>query len=162
MNLDRQLQSLIDEAPQYGVPSPVMAQGVIPVLKLLAQQLQHLDYYVMQTEDGNWIVTTLLHREKPQPAKKVIYAFATRQDAASFQGISQKQIQMQTTPVTHLLFELFALNQVDSIVFMDTPGNVEQGKEIQRKMLQDLIQQKLKSLKPPEVRPSTSIPPHWA
>ena len=41
MYLDEQLQILINEAPQYGVPALVMEKAVVPVLRLFANELQH-------------------------------------------------------------------------------------------------------------------------
>ncbi len=48
MYLDEQLQILINEAPQYGVPTSVMEEAVTPTIKFLASQLQHREYYVLQ------------------------------------------------------------------------------------------------------------------
>ncbi len=147
MNLDEQLEILLHEAPENGVPLLVMEKAISPVLKLFAKQLQHPIYYILQNRDRNWILTTLSHRDKPQAENTVIYAFATREDAISFQGIADSQILIASIPVTHLLFQIFALNQIDSIIFMEQPGNINQGKEIERVRLQNMIQQQIMRLK---------------
>ncbi|MGK7877942.1 MAG: hypothetical protein AB4426_32930 [Xenococcaceae cyanobacterium] len=161
MDLDQQLRILIDEAPQYGVPSQVMEQAVTPVLKLFADQLQHLEYQVLQTLDRGWVLTTLSNRDQPKLQKKVIYAFPTLKDAANFQGTSDPQIMAMPVPVTHILFQMFALKQVDSIIFMETPGNLNTGTEVHRADLQNLIQKQLQKLGSPRSKPG-KIPPNIA
>ncbi|MFM7436990.1 MAG: hypothetical protein ACKO2V_00040 [Snowella sp.] len=162
MKLEQQFQLLLDEAPQHGVPTLVMQEAVIPALKQLAKRLRHANYYVIQTAGGDWVLTVLLHREKPQPEKKVIYAFASREDAAKFCEINEQISQVVKIPLANLLFELFAWEPVDSIIFMDTPGNQKQGKEMPRSALQAMIQEGLKNLPPPRQRRSRQMPPDIA
>ncbi len=143
--LDQQLQALINEAPQYGVPSAVMETAVSPVLKLFALQLQHPNYYLLVSANQSLIVTTLSHRQQPQAEKRVIYGFSSEKEAQAFQGVANSSLNIVSFPVTHLLFELFALKEVDSLIFMD--NSLEQGKEIQRDNLQKAIQQQIQQLK---------------
>ncbi len=154
MEIEQQLQTLIDDAPKYGVPPLVMQRAVTPVLALFAQQLEHLEYYVLQNLQEDWILTTISQPERPEQEKKVIYAFATLEDAATFQGSADPNILAVALPVTHILFELFPLQQVDSIIFLKTPGNLQSGVEIERAKLQSLIQQKIQQL--------NKIPPNLA
>jgi hypothetical protein len=160
MNLDQQLKILIDEAPQYGVPAVAMQRAIAPVLKAFANQLQHLQYFVCQTPEQDWIVTTLSHRDRPQQEKQVIYAFPTYLDAANSQGASDSPLQVAALPVTHLLFQLLAMEPVDSLIFLEIPDNLEKGTEIERSHLQALVQQQLQQLTPPST--PSNIPPHWA
>lgn len=162
MKLDRQLQILIDEAPQHGVPSLVMEQVVSPVLKAFATQLQHLEYYVLQSRDRDWVVSTISHIERPQQEKQVIYAFSTSQDATNSQENFDLQMTSVSLPVTHILFQLFALESVDSIIFLETPGKLEKGTEIFRARLQESIQKQLQQLKTPPNPKSKNIPSNLA
>lgn len=161
MNLNQQLRTLIEEAPEYGVPAQVMEQAVTPVLKLLAERLQHLEYYTLQTLEGDWVSTILSSSAQPQVEKKVIYAFATVKDAATFGGTENPQILAAAVPVAHILFQLFALKDVDSILFMDTPGNLSTGIEIRRADLQKLVQMQLQQLGSPS-GPHRDVPPDLA
>jgi hypothetical protein len=153
MELEQQLKSLIDDAPKYGVPPLVMQRAVTPVLALLAQKLDYLEYYVLQNLEEDWILTTISKQNQPEAEKKVIYAFATLQDAATFQGSADPSILAIALPVTHILFKLFPLQQVDSIIFLKTPGNLQSGVEIERAKLQILIQQQIQQLNkiPPNI-----------
>ena len=45
MELEQQLQTLIKDAAEFGIAPIVLQQAVAPVLKLLAQQLNHLEYF---------------------------------------------------------------------------------------------------------------------
>jgi len=143
MDLEAQLQALIDEAPQDGNMPEAVANAVVPVLRAIAEQLQHREYYVLQTTDWRWMLTALRDPEQPEREKQAIYAFATHQDAARFQGSADPQAMAAPVPVTHVLFQLFAMEAADSVVVLDAPGNLSDGIEVPRRQLQALIEQQL-------------------
>lgn len=161
MNLDKQIQLLIDDAPQDGITPQVVVE-IAPVLKLLAEQLRHFQYYILQNLEQQWVLTTLTNRAKPNVEKRVIYAFPTLQDVsvASTTGIDPNVIAVPI-PVTHILFQLTALETVDSIVFLETPGDLNNGIEVRREDLQNLIQVQLKQNSPPNAT-RNQIPPDIA
>jgi len=161
MDLDRQIKVLIDEAPQDGVTPQVVA-AVAPVLVLLASRLRHLEYYILQNLDRDWVVTTLSDRANPKVTKRVIYAFPTLADVSAVAVSEQDpQIVAAPLPVTHILFQLFALETVDSIIFFDTPGELNKGTEIQRGELQKLIKLQMQPRSTP-ASPFHQIPPDIA
>lgn len=160
MNLDKQIQVLVDDAPQDGVTRQVIA-AIAPVLKLLAQKLRHSQYYILQNLDQSWILTTLSNRAT-NVEKCVIYAWATLQDVpvASTIGLDADVIAVPI-PVTHLLFQLTALEGVDSIIFFTTSGDLNSGIEMKREDIQNLIQLQLKQ-NPPVTSIPSQIPPDIA
>lgn len=160
MNLNEQVQILCQEAPNYGVPRQVMEKAIAPVLIELAQSLQQSSYFVLQTRDRAWQTTTLSHRNHPTQRKTVIYAFARREHTRHFPDIATANLDLSEIPVIDLLFQLFALEQVDSLIFLDNRGNQEKSKEIQRQALQQRVEQNLRSLSP-SPQPS-SVPSTWA
>ncbi|WP_035798153.1 hypothetical protein [Crocosphaera chwakensis] len=161
MYLDEQLEILIHEAPQQGVPISVMEKAVVPTLKLFASQLQHEQYYVLHGKNHSWLSTILSNRKNPKEEKRVIYAFATKKDAETFQGIINPEISIISIPVTHLLFQLFSVESIDSMIFQEVPGNKESQAEISRAKLQNIIQQQLRALKS-KPRKNNNIPPNLA
>ncbi|WP_088242235.1 hypothetical protein [Calothrix rhizosoleniae] len=148
MDLDIQIQSLIDDAPQDGV-TPQLIAIIAPVLNAIAQQLRHHQYYILQNLQESWVVTTLSNRTNSTLQKRVIYAFPTLQDVAtgSSSGLDA-QVTAMPIPVIHILFQLVALESVDSIVFLETPGTDTDCVEILRAELQKKIQKQLKSIPP--------------
>ncbi len=160
MNLEQQIQKLIDDAPQDGDLPLVIKQAIAPVLKLFASRLKHLDYYILQNFSQSWVITTLRAKnsDSATKGKKVIYAFTTAKDATAFQGDSTPEVVAWPIPVTHILFQLFALHQVDSIIFLETPGNLSRGTEVRRSDLQQLIQSQLQEFK----TNSGNVPPDIA
>ena len=92
MKLKAQLHILSREAVNYGLAPVVMEEAVNPVLAAMARQLKHLQYYVVQNSQGDWLLTTLAHRRQPQQEKRVIYAFATEKMALS----AQKYVSIMT------------------------------------------------------------------
>lgn len=161
MDLDQQIQFLVDHAPQDGT-TPNLIAAIAPVLKLLASQLRHSEYYILQTLDEGWVITTLSNRTQPEVQKNVIYAFSTLKDATDFQSVSDPQILAAPIPVTHILFQMLALETVSSTVFFDTPGNLTAGIEVRRDDLQNLISTQLQhSQSVPRSYPS-NLPPDIA
>ncbi len=162
MELDQQLQVLIDQAPQDGT-MPQVIVAIAPILKFLAQQLKHTQYYIMQSLNGRWVSTTLSHNHQPDLEKTVIYAYATRQDAFTNPSLRRDLEAIATPiPVTHLLFQLLALDTVDSLVFFETPGTVNAAIEVKRDEVQELITTHLQRLKQGELGGKPSIPPNLA
>jgi len=139
MDLNQQIQLLIDSAPQDGL-MPKVVKAIEPALKLLATQLKHSQYYVVQTTDGNWVMTTLRNRTQPTLEKKVVYAFPTFQDIASGPySFQDPHLIALAIPVTHILFQMMAIEAIDSTVFFETPGDPTSGTEVRRADLQNLI-----------------------
>ncbi|MBE9041383.1 hypothetical protein IQ235_11380 [Oscillatoriales cyanobacterium LEGE 11467] len=140
MNVDAQIRVLIENAPQDGT-TPRIIQTIAPVLKAIAGQLSHAQYYILQTLNQDWVLTTLSNRAQPDREKKAIYAFSTLEDAkASVRTPLNPNLVAVALPVTHILFQMVALENVDSTIFFDIPGNGDKGTEVKRSDLQRLIQ----------------------
>ncbi len=154
MNLDRQIQSLIDDAPDDGI-TPHIVNAIAPGLKQLAAKLHHQQYFIVQSFEGDWVVTTISDRQKPKIEQRVIYAFPTLQDIPK--NTVDSQLIAVPMPVTHILFQLLALETVDSIVFLEIPGDANAGYEIKRADIQKLVQVQLKPKSP-----FNQIPPDLA
>ncbi|MBE9125110.1 MULTISPECIES: hypothetical protein [unclassified Coleofasciculus] len=161
MDLAQQIQVLIDNAPADGT-TPQMVEAIAPVLTLVASQLQHSDYHILQTLDQGWVVTTLSNRAQPEVEKNVIYAFPTLKDAADFQSNWDPQIIAVSVPVTHILFQMLAIDTVASTVFFDTPDNLTAGTEVCREDLQRLIQTQLKQTRSAPRSYPSNLPPDIA
>lgn len=146
MDLQQQVQSLIDEAPiEGGMPAAIRA--IAPLLASLVQQrLQYEQYYILQNLQSNWQLTTLKHRQQPGLEKTIVYAFANLQDAT--RSSRSAELVALPVPVISLLFQLLALDPVDSILFLETSGNLDQGIELTRQELQHLVQAELSQQRP--------------
>ncbi|MEB3355584.1 MAG: hypothetical protein VKK04_02470 [Synechococcales bacterium] len=156
MNLDQQIQALIDSAPQDGT-TPAMMAAVAPVIRSIAEQLRYPEYYVLQTLDHGWVMTTLSNRHQPTVEKNVVYAYPTLNDARTgSKNLNDPQITALPVPVTHMLFHMLAMKSLDSIVFFETGGNLQNGTEVAREKLQELIKlfmqnQRRKAQPPPDI-----------
>lgn len=152
MELKQQLEVLINDAADYAVAPTVIEQAIAPVLKLFAEQLQYLEYYVLQNLESDWILTTIANPRLTED-KKVIYAFASVESAATFQGKTHPDLMAMPIPIAQLLFRLFSLQQVDSIIFLEDSQNLNHGIEIKREHLSNLIKQQIEQLKqtPPNI-----------
>lgn len=143
MELEQQIQELVNGAPQDG-KTPKAVRAIAPALRQIAEQLKQTQYYILQTLDQQWVITTLSSQAESE-VKNVVYAFASRQDVAlGSQARQNSQMIALPIPVIHLLFQILALNTVDSIIFFDTPGDTEMGTEIRCQEVQELIQVQLK------------------
>lgn len=140
MDLDQQIQALIQDAPQDGT-TPILIEAIAPILKQFGKRLRHSQYYIVQTLDQNWAVTTLSNRAEPDVEKQVIYAYPSLKDVESSPyPMKDPQLIALPIPVTHILFQLIALEGVDSIIFFEVPNNTFTGTEIQRMEMQEQMQ----------------------
>jgi hypothetical protein len=145
MDIDQQLKDLINNAPKDGT-TPAAVEAIAPALKLVAAQLQHQQYYVLQNLTQQWVVTTISNRNQPSLAKNAIYAFASLKDATTNPYSKDPQILALPVPVTHILFQMLAMKTVDSLIFLDVPGNPNVAVEVTRENFQMLIQSHLQNL----------------
>jgi hypothetical protein len=146
--IDRQLNGLIKEAARYQVSPLVMEKAIVPILKLFIKDLKHSEYFILQNQQGNILLTTIRNNlSNPPIEKKVVYAFASLTDALS----STNELSSETTPdlnpsslpVTEILFRLFSTQEIDSIIFMDIAGDSIRGKEVDRLNLQNSIERQI-------------------
>ncbi len=141
--LEQQIQTLIQEAPDDGVTGATV-EAIAPTLIQIAKQLKHSQYYILQTLNQGWVMTTLSSRQQPELRRNVLYAFPTLQDAGSDPQTSRDpQLMALPVPVTHILFQMLALKSLDSIIFFEVPGNLSQGTEIRRAEFQAAVQAQL-------------------
>jgi hypothetical protein len=156
-DLEAQIQLLIDNAPHDG-ETPELVATIAPALRAIAQKLRHSQYYILQNLQERWILTTLSNKENPKSEKHVVYAFPRLQDISlSASAGLNPQVAGKAIPVINILFQLVALEPVDSIVFFETPGTTSNAIEVQRTDLKNLIQQ---CLQPP--KPNQQLPPNIA
>jgi len=162
MDLDQQIQSLIDKAPPDG-STPQILKAIAPALLLLAQQLKHLEYSSLQTFEQSWAITVLSNLKQPGREKRVIYAFPSLQDASlAATAAGDRAKRPVSMPVTHILFQMLALEGLDSIVFFETPGNLEVGTEVRREQVQNLINVYLQQYRSTPQSSSNNLPPNIA
>jgi len=157
MDLEAQIQLLIDHAPRDGV-TPHLVAAIAPALRAIAQKLRYSQYYILQNSEASWVLTTLSNRTNPGLEKRVIYAFPTIQDISLISPAGlDPQMLAKIVPVTHILFQMVALDPVESIVFLETPGKTTHTVEIRRTELEKLMQQQLRQERSPK-----QIPPDIA
>ncbi|MDJ1179924.1 hypothetical protein PJF56_13730 [Roseofilum sp. BLCC_M91] len=161
MDLDDQIQALIDQAPQDGTTPRIIA-AIAPALKALAQQLQHSQYYILQSVNQEWVFTTLRNNEEPEFTKKVIYVFPTLKDAAqSPSAKDDPNLMAAPIAITALLFQIVTL-PIDSLVFFETPGDFQSAVEVRSEDVKNLIQSYLTQLSSGSAPPNSNIPPNMA
>ena len=145
--LDAQLSVLINDAANYGVSPVVIERAIAPVLKAFASQLQHLEYYVLQNVQESWVLTTIANPQFGQ--KKVVYAFKSVRDAGIFAKTNQADAIAMPIAIAQLLWRLVALQQVDSIIFLEDSHNLNRGTEVERNRLLESIRSAIEKLETP-------------
>ena len=143
MDIEKQIQTLIDEAPDQTTGEAIAL--VAPLLKEIAEQLPTELYYVLQSLGQGWVMTTLRGRQDPKATKTVVYAYPSL-EAAALSAADNPQMMALPHPSTHLLFQLLSMKQVDSIIFMQKKGK-GQGVEVPRTMLEQVMRSQLQQLK---------------
>lgn len=149
MTLDDQITDLIQNTPSHLI-NPEAVAAIAPVLKAIAVQLKHTQYYILQNLEQSWVMTTLSNRTQPTARKNVVYAYPTLQDAAASQAtIKDPQVMALPVPVIAILFQLLAMKPIDSLIFCEVPGQLGQGIEVRRQDLEALVQAQLTQTQAP-------------
>ncbi|MBF2045918.1 MAG: hypothetical protein EDM05_017750 [Leptolyngbya sp. IPPAS B-1204] len=155
MTIDEQIQQLIEQAPLYGAKTDEI-QLIAPVFKAVANQLQYSQYYILQNLEQNWVMTTLKHRTQPNVTKNVVYAYPSLNAVKTSVATEDPQIMALPVPVIQILFQLLAMEPVDSVIFFG-PVVDQTGTEVSRQGLRQSIEQYVQSL-----RGRSSLPPDIA
>lgn len=143
MELDAQVDLLVRNAQNNGL-APSAITTIAPVLLAVAGQLGHGEYYVLQTLEQGWVMTTLSHRNQPDSQKNVVYAYPSLKDATESQVANlDPRVMALPVPVVHILFQLLAMKPVDSLIFCETLGQNGQRVEVRRQELESLVQSQL-------------------
>ncbi|AFY93936.1 hypothetical protein [Chamaesiphon minutus] len=153
MNLDQQVQALIDGAPD--VESRLSVTAIAPILQQFAATLPHITYYICQSPQGEWVITTLRNQLKPNLEIQVMYAFTSVEDVQKFNsGLLASSLAIEV-PVIQLIFYLLAFPEIDRLVFLNDSEDLNKGQEITRDSLEESIARKLdrdrSSQLPPDV-----------
>jgi len=139
--ITEQIQRLIQQAPTDQARADL--QTIAPVLSAVASRLQHLQYYLLQTVEQRWVMTTLQHREQPRVTKTVIYAYSSLEAVKAAQPNPDPQLLALPVPTVDILFQLLAIDPVESMIFLEQSQHP--GVEISRELLQRLIAQHLQT-----------------
>jgi hypothetical protein len=136
MTIDNQIQSLINGAPDPESRSSVMA--IAPILQQFAAKLPQAEYYISQSPQGEWVVTTLQHRQQNVEIS-VIYAFNNIRDLQKFEAGGLTLGKAVKMPIVRLLFDLLAYPDLDRIIFLTDSNDLDRGCEILRQDLESAI-----------------------
>jgi len=154
MDIDQQLQTLIEGAPAEADLKAAI-KTVAPVIKNVARQLKHAEYYILQSISGQWLQATIAHKSTPTQPKRVIYAYPSLTAAAKDKlAKSNPGLMALPVPVAQLLFQLPSIEPVDSLIFLETDSR-NQAIEVRRNDLKILFQsqlaQSIESTIPPDI-----------
>lgn len=143
MHLDRQVKRLVEGAKSHRIPESSM-QIIANVLRTIADQLDFATYTILTAKNGGWLKITLSNRNFPELEKQVVYAYPSYESATiEANKLLELEPYCQEIGTIDLLFQLLALTEVDSLIFLH---QAQTGKEISRKELSRLCQ---KQLQPP-------------
>ena len=81
MNIDQQLQDLIEGAPPEADLKEAI-KTVSPVIRTIAKQLKHSEYYILQSVSKQWLQATIAHKDTPTQPTRVVYAYPSLAAAA--------------------------------------------------------------------------------
>ncbi|MEM8503939.1 MAG: hypothetical protein AAF716_12390 [Cyanobacteria bacterium P01_D01_bin.1] len=153
MTIDQQLQSLIDAAPPEANLGPAI-RVVSPIIRGVAQQLQHLEYYILQSVSRQWLQATIARKDNPDQPKRVIYAYSSLSSAAGDKlATSNPDLMALPVPVAQLLFQLPSIDPVDSLIFLEDESR-NRAVEVRRNDIRTMFQSQLARSIKPQVPPN--------
>ncbi|MFM2303918.1 MAG: hypothetical protein RLZZ135_1328 [Cyanobacteriota bacterium] len=132
--------------------------AIAPVLQQVAVTLPYPEYYICQSPQGEWAITTLRHRQQPDLEIQAIYAFKRVEDIrivdpeALTIGVAVKM------PIVQILFDLIAFAQIDRVIFFNDSQQLKRGQEISRIDLETAIVWELQQSANP-AQPNSILPP---
>ncbi|MEN9207247.1 MAG: hypothetical protein Q6L50_07360 [Gloeomargarita sp. GMQP_bins_120] len=148
MELEQQLQQLIDEAPKQDNTAQLV-QLIGPLLLEIARNFRHKQYYIVQTLDRRWQTSTYAPLGQGGPEQTLLYAYCTLEDATNSIPLPKDPwLLALPVPVVHIIFQLLALEPVESVVFWEEPGP-RLGAALRRSDLQAYVQNYLLQLSGP-------------
>lgn len=141
--LDRQVALLVQSTPDQETASAVSL--IASVLKAIAQNLKHVNYFVIQDLEGGWLLTPLSNHDNPELEKTTIYAYCDR-TAANIDRLklNDENLECAEYSVIDMLFRLIGMKQVDSIVFFDRATDTQRGIEVIRTDIESLCEKQIK------------------
>ncbi|MEM6451368.1 MAG: hypothetical protein AAF703_13750 [Cyanobacteria bacterium P01_D01_bin.105] len=139
MDIDQQLQNLIDGAPpEAGLQQAI--ETVAPVIRAIAHQLKHSEYFILQSVSKQWLQATIAHKDAPTQPKRVIYAYPSLTAAAGDKlAKSNPGLMALPMPAAELLFRLPSIEPVDSLIFIETEAR-DQAIEVKRSEIKTMFQ----------------------
>jgi hypothetical protein len=143
-SLLEQKKELQQTGPAQGIPETVM-ERVLSLLSDVAQELDHLEYYVLQWPGGGWFLLS-------PSLERWIPAFPDHTEALKMVTILQQtlpqasELKILNLGVLELLFLGLGLTQAKGILFYDQEGA---GKGITQTSLKSGLKHYLKDLPPP-------------
>jgi hypothetical protein len=133
--IDTQIDHLINNAPDRETSNAV--KEIAPILRTIALDQKQVKYFLLQSPDGNLVLTTISQVSNPKISKNVIYAYPTEAIARQNQTDMPDAV-IKEFEIIPLLFQLLGMSEVDSLI-LD-----EMSREIQRQKLYELCQAQLK------------------
>lgn len=153
MDIDQQILALIKGAP----PEANIQQAirvVSPVIRTVAQQLQHLEYYILQSVSNQWLQAAIPDPNNADRPKRVIYAYPSLAAAAGDRlAKTNPGLMALPIPVARLLFQLPSIEPVDSLIFLETESR-DRAIEVRRSDLKSMFQAHLSQQMKPQVPPN--------
>ena len=141
-SIEEQIEKLIAEAPQDG-KTPEAMKAIAPVLQGVAKQVQHVEYFVLQSIQQNWQITTLQNKNNPDQTKVVLYGYGELKDAT--QAGQAPNLIAKSIPIIDLLFQFSSLKEVDSLILWQRNQGALENLEIHQEQLNQLIQRQLEA-----------------
>ncbi|MFK8183446.1 MAG: hypothetical protein AB8B99_08725 [Phormidesmis sp.] len=152
MDIEQQLQDLIDGAP----PEADLKQAiktVAPVIRAIANQLKHPEYFILQSVSKQWLQATIAHKNSPNQPKRVIYAYPSLAAAAGDKlAKSNPGLMALPIPAAELLFRLPSIEPVDSLIFIETETR-DQALEVKRTEIKAMFQNQITQNMQPNNQP---------
>ena len=153
MDIEHQIQALIEGAPPEANIKQAI-QAVSPVIRTVAQQLQHLEYYILQSVNNQWLQATVARKDNPAQPKRVIYAYPSLAAAAGDKlAKSNPDLMALPVPLARLLFQLPSIEPVDSLIFLETERR-DRAIEVRRQDIKNMFQAHLTQNMKPQVPPN--------
>ncbi|MGL5035440.1 MAG: hypothetical protein ACRC6M_16765 [Microcystaceae cyanobacterium] len=146
MNFKAQIQSLIDVLDPEIVHPLILENVLIPFLVSYAKRTKKNHFYLWEdTTENKWVTVKFSHKIQLDLKKFVLYAFPSEKDAKKHPYFEADTMRIIEIPTIHLLMTMISSEEVHSLIFYLYPNNYTQELELERDVLFEACQQRLKT-----------------
>lgn len=140
MSLKKQKQKIIEEFRELdreGVPPEALRYIFLPYLEIFAKELGFSTaYFWSHPQKSRFAMIQLQSVQNPSKTKRVLYIFASEQDAKRHPHYDRTIHRIDKLPILSCLLQFLTASDLDSAVFYPQKGKMSNSKELEQRTFQ--------------------------
>jgi hypothetical protein len=144
MSLKKQKQKIIQDFIKLDTKdfsAEIIEYILLPYLGVIAKELGLNTVYVWASPYKNQLATLQLqHVQNPSETKRVLYAFASEQDAKRHPHFERTSHRIDKLPILDFLVQFLTSSSIDLAVFYPQKGKMRNSRELERRVVEETFE----------------------